>query len=102
MIYNFPDVGARNFRRLEQTSLYRLIRMFHCKGFGQSNPIKTAYDNVAHHYDLSSNPYELFLAPDRQCSCAYFPDAETDLATVQLNKTAPGHKFIVNTEAKNS
>ena len=30
--------------------------------------------NVAHHYDLKDELYDLFLDGDRQYSCAYFPD----------------------------
>ena len=45
--------------------------------------------NVAHHYDLSDDLYDLFLDPDRQYSCAYFTDPETvSLAQAQLDKKA--------------
>ena len=102
-IYDFLDIAARNFRQLEKTLLYRLMRIFDFKNIRQCNPIKSACDNVAHHYDLSGNLYELFLDADRQYSCAYFPDEETDLATAQLLKKrhiaaklrlAPGQKVL--------
>ena len=38
----------------------------------QHNPVGRARHNVAHHYDLSDDLYDLFLDPDRQYSCAYF------------------------------
>ena len=43
----------------------------------QFNPRARARKNVAHHYDLDSRLYALFLDADRQYSCAYFetPDA---------------------------
>jgi SAM-dependent methyltransferase len=41
---------------------------------------------VAHHYDLSSELYRLFLDPDRQYSCAYFPQPTTSLDEAQLLK----------------
>jgi len=36
------------------------------------NPIGRAQRNVAHHYDLGDDLYDLFLDPERQYSCAYF------------------------------
>ncbi len=45
--------------------------------------------NVAHHYDLSDDLYDLFLDSDRQSSCAYFTDPETvSLEQAQLDKKA--------------
>jgi cyclopropane-fatty-acyl-phospholipid synthase len=52
----------------------------------QFNPLSRARKNVAHHYDLSGQLYELFLDQDRQYSCAYFHDSTDDLDTAQLNK----------------
>jgi len=46
-------------------------------------------ENVAHHYDLSGDLYDLFLDPDKQYSCAYFTDAETvSLEQAQVDKKA--------------
>ena len=44
--------------------------------------------NVAHHYDLSSGLYDLFLDTDRQYSCAYFEDPEAPLDQAQADKKA--------------
>jgi cyclopropane-fatty-acyl-phospholipid synthase len=45
--------------------------------------------NVAHHYDLSDDLYDLFLDKDRQYSCAYFTDPETvSLEQAQIDKKA--------------
>lgn len=45
--------------------------------------------NVAHHYDLSDQLYELFLDKDRQYSCGYFTDPQTvSLEQAQLDKKA--------------
>ena len=52
----------------------------------QLNPVWRARRNVAHHYDLSDQLYELFLDRDRQYSCAYFRSPEDDLETAQENK----------------
>ncbi len=42
-----------------------------------TNNLKRARKNVAHHYDLSDDLYELFLDDDKQYSCAYFTDPGT-------------------------
>ena len=44
--------------------------------------------NVAHHYDLSDELYELFLDEDKQYSCAYFNDPENSLEQAQADKKA--------------
>ena len=59
----------------------RLVRRLH-----QYNPVPRARRNVAHHYDLSDQLYELFLDRDRQYSCAYFASPDDDLDTAQENK----------------
>jgi cyclopropane-fatty-acyl-phospholipid synthase len=52
----------------------------------QQNVIGKALANVAHHYDLSSELYDLFLDADRQYSCAYFESPDDTLETAQANK----------------
>jgi cyclopropane-fatty-acyl-phospholipid synthase len=44
--------------------------------------------NVAHHYDLSDELYELFLDEDKQYSCAYFTDPANSLERAQADKKA--------------
>jgi cyclopropane-fatty-acyl-phospholipid synthase len=44
--------------------------------------------NVAHHYDLSSTLYDLFLDQDRQYSCAYFSNPNDTLEQAQADKKA--------------
>jgi cyclopropane-fatty-acyl-phospholipid synthase len=44
--------------------------------------------NVAHHYDLSGQLYDLFLDRDRQYSCAYFRDDAVGLDEAQRDKKA--------------
>jgi cyclopropane-fatty-acyl-phospholipid synthase len=61
--------------------MQRLTRRLH-----QYNPVPRARQNVAHHYDLSDQLYELFLDRDRQYSCAYFLRPDDDIDTAQLNK----------------
>ena len=53
------------------------------------NNLKRARKNVAHHYDLSDELYELFLDEDKQYSCAYWTDpAHETLEQAQLDKKA--------------
>src|SRR6185369_5984451 len=60
----------------------RLMRLFQ-----RNNPIR-ARRNVAHHYDLKDELYELFLDDDKQYSCAYFTDPENSLEQAQADKKA--------------
>ncbi len=52
----------------------------------QFNPVGRAKRNVAHHYDLSGELYDLFLDKDKQYSCAYFRSPDDTLEQAQLNK----------------
>ena len=54
--------------------------------FAQNNVVHRAKRNVAHHYDLSGQLYDLFLDEDRQYSCAYFRDPSDTLEQAQTNK----------------
>ena len=64
-----------------RSSLTRLAGLLN-----QINPVSKSKQNVAHHYDLSGELYELFLDPDRQYSCAYFKSPEDSLEQAQQNK----------------
>jgi cyclopropane-fatty-acyl-phospholipid synthase len=54
--------------------------------FAQFNPVSRAQKNVAHHYNIDGHIYDLFLDAERQYSCAYYPDSETDLDEAQRAK----------------
>jgi cyclopropane-fatty-acyl-phospholipid synthase len=54
----------------------------------QFNTSARARRNVAHHYDLSAELYDLFLDTDRQYSCAYFPQPDLSLDQAQTAKKA--------------
>ena len=59
------------------------------KRFLSPNNLKRARKNVAHHYDLSDDLYELFLDEDKQYSCAYWTDPQHEtLEQAQLDKKA--------------
>ena len=68
----------------------------------RNNPTRSRR-NVAHHYDLRDELYELFLDEDKQYSCAYFTDPDNSLDQAQLDKKAhiaaklalaPGQKVL--------
>src|SRR5215475_7137405 len=86
-LYDFLELLALNsfhapslFLRAGE-GIAKLARRFH-----QYNPVARAVRNVAHHYDLSDQLYELFLDRDRQYSCAYFRNGTDHLETAQLDK----------------
>jgi cyclopropane-fatty-acyl-phospholipid synthase len=53
--------------------------------FAQRNDPRHAARNIAHHYDLPDEFYDLFLDPARQYSCAYFEPGD-DLEMAQRRK----------------
>ncbi len=59
---------------------------FLTRRMAQFNPISRSRRNVAHHYDIDGHIYDLFLDPERQYSCAYYPDADCDLDEAQRAK----------------
>lgn len=52
----------------------------------QRNALGKSRQNVAHHYDLSREMYQLFLDQDMQYSCAYFASSDDTLEVAQENK----------------
>ncbi len=67
-----------------QKYLKKVSRML--RSVQQHNPIGKAQQNVAHHYDLSSAMYRLFLDEDLQYSCAYFENGDETLEEAQEKK----------------
>jgi cyclopropane-fatty-acyl-phospholipid synthase len=60
----------------------RLMKLF------RRNDPKRSRRNVAHHYDLKDELYELFLDDDKQYSCAYFTGPANSLEQAQADKKA--------------
>ena len=52
------------------------------------NPVARSRRNVAHHYDLTDQLFDLFLDSQRQFSCAYFSEETDDLEMAQTRKIA--------------
>lgn len=71
--------------------------------FAQVNEASKSKSNVAHHYDLSDDLYDLFLDKNRQYSSAYFMSEQDTLEQAQNNKMnliakklllEPNHKVL--------
>jgi cyclopropane-fatty-acyl-phospholipid synthase len=95
-LFDFLEIACRNYVHLERmvwlSPFSRATRRIR-----QHNPIGRARKNVAHHYDLSGELYDLFLDEDRQYSCAYFTRGNDTLETAQESKK--GHlasKLLLN------
>jgi cyclopropane-fatty-acyl-phospholipid synthase len=87
-IYDFLDLLLKNIGRTPFSGLDRISTYWRmtCRRIAQANPVGRAKTNVAHHYDLSSKLYEMFLDSRRQYSCAYFARPDLSLAEAQLAK----------------
>ncbi|HVI32153.1 cyclopropane-fatty-acyl-phospholipid synthase family protein [Phenylobacterium sp.] len=101
-IWDFVDLIGRNARHRPLKRAGPLARWWLDRRL-QANARAAARRNVAHHYDLSVELYRLFLDPDLQYSCAYFPDPYASLEEAQLAKKRhlaaklllrPGHRVL--------
>ncbi len=79
-VANMAQNGRPWFHR--PLEIYRHL----ARNINQFNPAKRSKSNVAHHYDLSGDLYDLFLDEDRQYSCAYFTDPDMSLEEAQAAK----------------
>ncbi len=68
--------------------LQDLLAGFRCltRSIAQRNPVHRSTANVAHHYDLSEQLYDLFLDNDQQYSCAYYNSPHDRLELAQDQK----------------
>ncbi len=89
-IENFFEVVGRNLKNLERDDavgrMGTWIRRNITRPLQQHNPATRARRNVAHHYDLSDDLFDLFLDEDRQYSCAYFATPNSTLEQAQADK----------------
>jgi len=88
-LYGFLTIGTKNLGRSDagiwwRRPMARLRIAF--RRLQQYNPVGKAQANVAHHYDLSGEFYDLFLDEDKQYSCAYFRNPDDTLEQAQANK----------------
>ncbi len=87
-IYDLLALSTTNLARIDPIPALEILRVCRIglRRLQQYNPIGKARENVAHHYDLSGELYDLFLDRDRQYSCAYFETPDSSLEAAQLAK----------------
>ena len=79
---NNPWEEGKAGRKILSRGKSRFARLF------RRNTTTKSKRNVAHHYDLGDDLYDLFLDSDRQYSCAYFTSPDNDLEQAQWDKKA--------------
>lgn len=89
-VRGFLGLAIRNVAAQGQPWFRRPLETLHWfkRRWDQFNPVPRARANVAHHYDLSGELYDLFLDADRQYSCAYFREPGMTLEEAQAAKKA--------------
>jgi len=87
-VYDLLDLLQLNIEAMPLNALSRWLNGYYTvlRRVHQYNPLTRAQRNVAHHYDLSDQLYELFLDRDWQYSCGYFRSNDDDLEQAQLDK----------------
>jgi len=85
---DFLEIAYQNIGRNEINTFGYILKKI--KGtyryLTNFNFAKQSKKNVAHHYDLSDDLYNLFLDSERQYSCAYFKNENDTLEQAQKNK----------------
>ena len=78
---NRSGLGGHPAQKALRTAWRRL------RSLQQHNPLGRAAEHAQHHYDLSTELYQLFLDDDMNYSCAFFEDPDSDtLEQAQQNK----------------
>jgi cyclopropane-fatty-acyl-phospholipid synthase len=87
-IADLMNLLMHNLSQSEPKGVMRLTKIWRSltRPIAQRNHSSRARRNVAHHYDLSGQLYEMFLDRDRQYSCAYFSALEETLDEAQIGK----------------
>ena len=85
---DFLEMAMKNIGRNEINIFGKILKKIRgtYRYLTNFNIAKKSKDNVAHHYDISDDLYDLFLDPKRQYSCAYFKSENESLETAQNNK----------------
>ena len=80
-------VGAKPWEQGKRKAMGKGKGKWLKRFFRRNDPTKSR-KNVAHHYDVGNQLYELFLDRDLQYSCAYFTDPANSLEQAQEDKKA--------------
>ncbi len=89
-LHGFLTLAMNNFRTADGSRWQGPLstRDAIARRFTQWNEAARSKRNVAAHYDLSGELYDLFLDTDRQYSCAYFREGDETLDEAQIAKKA--------------
>ena len=85
---DFLEIALKNIGRNQTNILSQILNKLRgtYRYLTNFNITKKSKKNVAHHYDISDDLYDLFLDPKRQYSCAYFKNENDSLEVAQNNK----------------
>ena len=85
---DFLEIALKNIGRNHTNILSQILNKLRgtYRYLTNFNVTKKSKKNVAHHYDISDDLYDLFLDPKRQYSCAYFKNENDSLEVAQNNK----------------
>ncbi len=85
---DFLEITMKNIGRQEINIFGQIIKKIRgtYRYLTNFNFAKKSKTNVAHHYDISDDLYDLFLDTKKQYSCAYFKNENDSLETAQNNK----------------
>ena len=85
---DFLEIALKNIGRNQTNILNQILNKLRgtYRYLTNFNVTKKSKKNVAHHYDISDDLYDLFLDPKRQYSCAYFKNENDSLEVAQNNK----------------
>ena len=85
---DFLEMALKNIGRNQTNILSQILNKLRgtYRYLTNFNVTKKSKKNVAHHYDISDDLYDLFLDPKRQYSCAYFKNENDSLEVAQNNK----------------
>lgn len=87
-VYDLLALIFSNLKDKETPGMSRVSRAifrFFLRFSDYNSPTKSK-ENVAHHYDLDGDLYDLFLDSDQQYSCGYFETPDASLEEAQLAK----------------
>ena len=102
---DFLELAYKNIGRKEINTFGQILKKLRgtYRYLTNFNFAKKSKNNVAHHYDISDELYDLFLDSKRQYSCAYFKNETDSLEVAQDNKIEhiikklnlkPNHKVL--------
>jgi len=85
---DFLELAYKNIGRKEINTFGQILKKLRgtYRYLTNFNFAKKSKNNVAHHYDISDELYDLFLDSKRQYSCAYFKNETDSLEVAQDNK----------------